>query len=169
MFLFTLHILHMVCTLQKYVDTDPAQAMRVTQAYGDQESTNTMMTTKAIFASFHSVLMDCCWSSVDFLTWEPSFSTSLLGREESEGSGGWWSQRNAFCFLLVFSKMAMGYPLSQMTRVHGQLEARTVNCHTCSYILFCCIMLYNIIFHFFLNRSVQRKVTVQVRCLNKEK
>lgn len=69
--------------------------MRVTHAYGDQESTNTMMTTKAIFASFHSVLIDCCWRRADFLTWEPSFSTSLLGREEGEGGGGGCSQRNA--------------------------------------------------------------------------
>lgn len=76
--------------------------MRVTHAYGDQESTNTMMTTKAIFASFHSVLMDCCWSSVDFLTWEPSFSTSLLGREEGNSGAGGWSQRNAFCLLVFF-------------------------------------------------------------------
>lgn len=38
--------------------TYPAQAIKVTQAYGDQDKTNTMMTTKAIFASFHSFFMD---------------------------------------------------------------------------------------------------------------
>lgn len=46
----------------------PAQEMSVTQAYGDQERTKTTMTTKAIFASFHSLLMDFCWIRVDFLT-----------------------------------------------------------------------------------------------------
>lgn len=100
----SLHLLltPQILTQRKYVDTDPAQAMRVTHAYGDQESTKTMMTTKAIFASFHSVLMDCCWSSVDFLTWEPSFSTSLPEMEEGERGEGECSQRNTpFRFLFI--------------------------------------------------------------------
>lgn len=56
-----------------------------------------MMTTKAIFASFHSVLMDCCCSSVDFLTWEPSFSTSLPGKE------GLIRKKNSLCFLVLLN------------------------------------------------------------------
>lgn len=35
------------------------------------------MTTKAIFANFHSLVMDFCWIRVDFLTWLPKRSTSL--------------------------------------------------------------------------------------------
>lgn len=50
----------MLCILLSQVyNAYPAQAMSVTAAYGDQDSTNTMMTTNAILASFHSVLMDC--------------------------------------------------------------------------------------------------------------
>lgn len=62
----------------------PAQEMSVTQAYGDQERTKTTMTTKAIFASFHSLLMDFCWIRVDFLTWVPKRSTSLMAEENKE-------------------------------------------------------------------------------------
>lgn len=46
----------------------PDQEISVTQAYGDQDRTYTTMTTKAIFANFHSLLIDFCWIRVDFLT-----------------------------------------------------------------------------------------------------
>lgn len=44
------------------------------------------MTTKAIFANFHSLLMDFCWIRVDFLTWVPKHSNSLKVEEDKEDS-----------------------------------------------------------------------------------